>query len=136
MARGRQPVTTKDLAALPADVLKSDTEYPKKGRATHYLEFLHSGRFGWCIKTLPINNRGRTYGMTRDGNIVTMGGRPDDKVVGVHVTETNGKRLSKWLELREKGMGSAGDIRDRIGSRRAQGQVERAAGRSSWRWNT
>jgi hypothetical protein len=45
------------------------------------------------------------------------------------------KSLKPFLELRLKGQGDAGQIRDRISSRRAQGQVMRAEGRSSWRWD-
>lgn len=58
------------------------------------------------------------------------------KEVEVHLKQDNVERLRKYLELWTKGMADAGGIRDRISSRRAQGQMERAAGRSYWRWDS
>jgi hypothetical protein len=131
--RGRQPVTAKQ-SSFPVGVTEADKKYPKKGYIGS-MEFLQSNRFGWCVKTLPINGRGRSYGMSAEGTVVTMGGRPDDQPLYIYIHEGNQARLQKWIDLKAKGVGTAGDIRDRIGSRRAQGQVMRAQGRSSWRWN-
>lgn len=121
---------------LPPGITKADTEYPRGGgHLVDILTFYHSRRFGWCIATLAINSRGRTYGITLDGKVVSMGGRPDDVVVRVQVTEARKAALQHFLDLKAKGLGNAGDIRDRIGSRRAQGQVERSLGKHSWRWD-
>jgi hypothetical protein len=120
---------------LPPGVIASDLRYPTTGRSVGDLTFYFTNRFGWCVATLSINSRGRTYGITMDGNIVSMGGRPDDKIVYAYVSEARQAALQKFLDLKAKGLGNAGDIRDRIGSRRAEGQVKRAQGLHSWRWD-
>jgi hypothetical protein len=139
MARRTAP---KAATALPDFVKEEDKkgpDYKSKIKILDYdMAFIHSERFGWIVKTLPINARtGRSYGMTLDGSVVTCGGRPDDyeKTIRIVVTDKNQARLAKWVEAKAKGMGTAGDIRDRIGSRRAQGQEMRAQGRRSWRWD-
>ncbi len=43
--------------------------------------------------------------------------------------------LQQFIDLRTKGQAAAGEVRDRISSRRAQGALERAAGNSYWRWD-
>ena len=130
----QKPVKT---GVLPEGVIEADLKYPTKGRCSaESLKFYYSARFGWCIATLPINNKGRTYGVNSAGTIVSIGGRPDDKIIYVYVSEARQPKLQKYLDLRAKGLGDAGSIRDRIGSRRAQGQVMRAQGRHSWTWDS
>jgi hypothetical protein len=131
---------SKVTGVLPPDVTEADKNYLsykiKQSQPVEYLTFYKSNRFGWCVATLPINGKGRTYGMSTEGAIVTMGGRPDDVKVRIYVHDGNRKRLQKYVDLRAKGLGKAGDIRDRIGSRRAQGQEMRAQGRYSWTWDS
>lgn len=128
---------TKIDSNLPPGVLESDRKWPTKGRSVADLTFYKAGRYGWCVQTLSINNRGRTYAIQVDSpnDIVTCGGRPDDVTVHVYVSEARQKALQKFIDLKAKGLESAGNIRDRIGSRRAQGQEMRAQGLTSWRWN-
>ncbi len=148
----------KTKIALPdgittADLLRRDYENPIERAPEglpyedHDLELWYTPRFGWCIPTLDISNsrRGmprRTYGVaiggTRDGKrgaVVTMGNGPHVlATVRVYVRKCNVARVTPFLELRREGQGSAGSIRDRISTRRAQGQVHRALGHTSWRW--
>src|SRR4029077_16922930 len=102
---------------------------------------------GWAIPTLHIRNAGRRShpGATnrRPYAVATENGKTYRVGLGPHVEETHPvwvkksrlQALLKFIELKNGGEGSAGQIRDRISSRRAQGQVMRAEGRSSWRWD-
>ena len=56
------------------------------------------------------------------------------QVVKVHLSKDNLARLDRHVKLYLDGLAKAGQIRDRISSRRAQGQIYRAEGRSSWMW--
>lgn len=97
----------------------------------------------WLLTTLHISNPGRrssagavarTYAVgLSDGKVYTTGGGPRE-TVRVLVKADNLGRLQKYLDLYAKGMEDAQAIRDRISSRRAQGQLYRAQGRSSWMW--
>lgn len=108
------------------------------GLADHYcLTLYRTAGFGWVICTLAINgSRGRTYGMTMDGKVCRVGNGPHvlDQLC-VYVKATNLKRLMPLIELLRKGLADAGTIRDRIGSRRAEGQLRRSRGEYSWRWS-
>lgn len=137
-------VQTQKPSPLPEGILESDTKYPEydeKNRVIETLRFYDlGGRFGWCIATLDINPRtNRTYGFRVEeggrSNVVTMGNQ-NTRIVTVYVTQKRQKALQPYLDMYRVGMESAGAIRDRIGSRRAQGQLERAAGKHSWRWDT
>ena len=138
MARGKQPVTAKQTA-LPEGVLKTDLEYPKwdsKDKLVETLTFLPSGRFGWAVQTLWINQReNRTYAATMDGSTVRVGNASVQPVT-VYVKASRVKALQKWLDARQAGLDRAGEVRDRIGSRRAEGQIKRSQGLSSWRWDS
>lgn len=111
----------------------------------HALTFYQVKGIGWVLTTLHISNPSRrqaagtparTYaiGLT-DRKVYTVGKGPHVlKSVEVHLKNSNLERMQKYIDLYREGMGNAGQIRDRISSRRAQGQLYRAAGRSSWNW--
>lgn len=151
---------TTESTELPKGVTKYDLEYPKydarlkvKGRKEpggykdpsvpmtpggydSTLTFIESGRIGWVVATLSINARtNRTYAVDLEGSVFTVG-NPASRVVTVHVKESRAKALTPWIEAHKKGLEIAGNVRDRIGSRRAEGQEKRARGLSSWRWDS
>lgn len=130
-------------APLPEGILESDTKYPKYDPKNRVIETIRlydlGGRFGWCIATLPINPRtNRTYGFrVQEGgrsDVVTMG-NPQTRIVTLYVTQKRQKALQPYLDMYRAGIEQAGAIRDRIGSRRAEGQVRRARGERSWLWS-
>ena len=124
---------------LPKEVKVSDLKYPSwKSKVKHLydkdFELWYTERFGWCIPTLFISRarRGsgmqdRTYGVSLSGETVTMGKGPHVlKTVNVYVTEKNLSRLQTLVDLKESGMGKAGNIRDTISTRRANTMARRA----------
>lgn len=132
---------------LPKQVKASDLTYPSwKSKVKHLydkdFELWYTERFGWCIPTLFISRarRGsgmqdRTYGISLSGETVTMGKGPHVlKTVNVYVTEKNLSRLQTLVDLKEQGMGKAGNIRDTISTRRANTMARRAqwANRTGW----
>jgi hypothetical protein len=139
---------------LPPDVKASDLKYPSydSGDSIGYRELeamgLHSNSltfylttgFGWAITTLGIRNAkpgrtARTYAVTLDGKCCRVGSGPHVKAtVTVYLSKSNLSRLQKYVDLHLKGQEQAGIVRDRISTRRAQGQINRANGLSSWRW--
>ncbi len=146
---------------LPPNITAADLEYPKPGDGIPYEEKdALSGldwwdgsltfrliKEGWVILTLHISNpsrrqRGRgidterSYGIgLKDSKVWRTGKGPHVlKEVRVHASKSNIERLRPYIELMRKGMEDAGAIRDRISSRRAQGQLYREQGRSSWQW--
>jgi hypothetical protein len=149
---------TKPVSDLPPDVVAADTKYPKLGTRIAYdqlkemglgfdspwtgvLTFYRTQSIGWVLCTLPISGAGRgstprTYGIgVADSKVYTVGKGPHVlQVVEVRVTNSNLSRLTKYIDLWKKGMADAGSIRDRISSRRAQGQVHRQNGRTHWQW--
>lgn len=108
------------------------------------VEFWYTERFGWCIPTLAIGGRRsfggadnrRTYGVcvgdklkreARRGAVVTMGNGPHVLArITVYVRKPNADRVAPYLALRREGQGSAGAIRDRISTRRANTIARRA----------
>jgi hypothetical protein len=139
-----------NATTLPKGIEKSDLHVPADYKSydkvpyeQRSFELWHVTRFGWCIPTLLIgrarraNSTDRTYAVTVEGGQVVRVGRGPHVTAThvVHVTNARHAALKSFLTLREKGQGDAGQIRDRISSRRAQGQLMRAEGRSSWRWN-
>lgn len=141
------PTTTKGTGVgLPPDVLASDTQYPKapKGkyiRVDHYLTFYNTQGFGWCLATLEIakgrrGNADRTYAARlKDGALLRVGQGPHVlSTVRVLVHKGNVARLQKYVDLYNSGLAKAGQVRDRISSRRAEGALMRSQGRTSWRW--
>lgn len=102
-------------------------------------------RFGWVIPTLSIAGGGqRTYAVAlaeggsdrvQRGAQVRCGMGPHVLTqYTVHVRKSRVDALRPFLALRRDGAIDANVTRDRISSRRAQGQVERAAGNNYWRW--
>lgn len=141
--------------ALPPDVLPADTKWPsyaasaKPWRVREHADLPLSLTFyqtakGWFCCTLHISNASRrqaagtaarTYAVGEDGKVYTLGRGPHVLTeVQVHLTSDNIARLGRWVALYRQGLADAGSIRDHISSRRAQGQLYRAAGRSSWTW--
>lgn len=134
----RQSGKTAPAGGLPPGALNSDTAWPKgQERVIATLSVYDlGGRFGWAVKTLPINARtNRAYGMTvESGRVVTMG-NPGTRIVTLYITEKRKAALQKYIDLHAAGQQDAGAIRDRIGSRRAEGQIRRARGEYSWHWS-
>lgn len=102
----------------------------------------------WVLTTLQISaasprqrSRGvsadRYYAVgTKDGKVYTVGRGPHVKeVIEVHLKKSNFERLRPVIRLFAQGLADAQKIRDRISSRRAQGQIHRANGETSWRWD-
>jgi hypothetical protein len=137
-----------NLPALPFGLKAPDLAYPKRPKkydwrkeqpfdVLHTLTLYETERFGWVVTTLHIRNPGRrhrsdaqarTYGVTKDGNVVTVGLGPHVKrTLTVYVTRGRAEALKTLVELHERGMADAGSIRDRISSRRAQTTLRRSA---------
>jgi hypothetical protein len=146
------------LAPLPFGILKTDLDYPQwKDKATakerkdrqviktitlHHIDSERDAKNdGWVVATLPIGGKrrpgyiDRTYAIGLDRKVYTVGQGPHvTGTVHVYVTNARAKALAPLLELHTFGEAEAGMIRDRISSRRAQGQLYRAEGRRSWTW--
>jgi hypothetical protein len=140
----------KTAVALPSDITETDLKYPdyksKDQLVPQYdnnqFELWYTQQMGWCIPTLRIGGSGRygstprTYATTLDGKQVRIGKGPHVlRTVTVYVRQSRVKVLQKYLDLRTAGAVTSNTIRDRISSRRAQGQVMRAEGRHSWLWD-
>jgi len=129
---------------LPKDVRQEDTRYPTGDARllcdagdNGCLKFHDmGGRFGWCVATLVIG-RNRTYAITLDGEtIVTIStNRPGDAHIIVYLTTNNIARLKQYVDIHKDGLSRAHDIRNRVGSRRAEGQERRKRGETYWRWS-
>ncbi len=164
MTAKKKPAPAKPAVELPPDVKASDLDWPKApdfngpdwakyreasygdhgGRLTFYR--VAEGRTGthWVLVTLLIGKAtgrragksDRTYAIgLADRKVYRVGYGPHVQAeVTVHLSHLNLDRLQKYVELWKDGMAQAGTIRDRIGTRRAQGQLHRAAGETSWRW--
>lgn len=148
--------------ALPPGIKPEDMNYPAAGRSLPYeklkelglgyeagwsgvLTFYHCANARrapeWVLTTLRISGAGRGateryYGIgVADSKTYTVGRGPHvTTVVEVRPSADNLDRLLPYLGLWKKGMADASAVRDRISSRRAQGQLHRAAGRTSWTW--
>jgi len=142
--------TGKKPQALPPNVLAVDLSYPdfQKDPMVHdvgqhgMLTFYKTDSIGWCVMTLDIsrgrgNNADRKYGIrVAGGGVVRVGNGPHVKEqVTIYVRKSRAAALKKYTDLYTEGLTRAGEIRDRISSRRAQGQEMRAQGRHSWRWD-
>ena len=144
---------TKAPAALPPGITAADLEWPRypadgsgperaayhsargagnHGQLTYYL--VQGGKAPyWVIATLEIargkgGRADRTYAIgIDDGQVCRVGQGPHVlAVVTVQIGPANIDRLEKHIQLYNKGLAAAGVIRDRIGTRRAQGQLRRA----------
>ena len=139
---------------LPTPIIEADTKYPeyqpgrKSLRDGEYADlppcvtlYLVTGRRltdEWVICTLPISGKGRTYGQViATGAGVRVGAGPHVKAtVTLYFTADNVERLKPIIDLYRKGLIEANVIRDRISSRRAEGNLRRARGEISWRWDS
>jgi hypothetical protein len=138
----------------PLGITDRDLEYPKSasrerlslkhgeyGRVTLYQIRGRAGDVYWAVCTLWISRsrRGttdRTYAIrTDDGTVCRIGAGPHVlQEITVYIRENRVADLAELLRLYDEGSVAAHQIRDRIGSRRAEGQLRRAAGESSWYW--
>lgn len=134
---------------LPEGVLPSDLKWT--GEELDYEVGEHGSitmhrteRFGWVIATLPISKgkRGapdRTYGIPVSGSpeLVSVGNGPHvTKTIVIRAKKSRSEALRPFHDMYVRGLLAANGTRDRISSRRAQGQRMRDLGRSSWRWDT
>jgi hypothetical protein len=144
----------KTFPDFPPDVIEADTKWPppddnpKPWRTGNDADVPRSLTFykvqgarikdAWVIVTLPIDNRGRSYVVQCETGSTGRAGRgPHVKAeVTVYLTRKNIDRLRRYVDLWRKGAAEAGMIRDRISTRRVQGQIERAKGKTSWRWDS
>ena len=121
----------------------------EKVRVEHTFEFYKTEQFGWVMLTLHISNpssRQRSRGVNTTRSYAVPVNDPDSIVrvgLGPHVTDRftlyirrdRLEALQFFVDLNNKGKaGSAGNVRDRISTRRAQGAMHRANGERSWRW--
>jgi hypothetical protein len=144
--------------ALPEGILAKDLERPsfksKDGLVSNWdsnhfelwCVAMRAGPIEWFIPTLLIakasrrsaNTTARTYATrVKDGaSGYRIGRGPHVKaVVTVYIRKSRAKALQRFLDMRTAGQETAGQIRDRISSRRAQGELMRAQGRRSWEWD-
>lgn len=129
---------------LPDEVRETDLKYPswessknnEDNRVVNTFEMWYTERFGWCIPTLFIsrarrgsNMNDRTYGVAiKDGGVVTMGKGPHVlRTVTVYVKKGRADALKNLIDLKTKGEGDAGQIRDRISTRRANTALRRGS---------
>ena len=142
---------------LPKGIKASDLVYPSwKSKNKIVYEGDHRGQLtlhyvanrGWVIATLPISNaragsgyEGRTYAIeinkkndwTDEHQIVTVGKGPHiTKTVTVYVTTKRKEALQPFVDIFNKGLVSAGNIRDRISTRRAQTVLRRSGTGLGW----
>lgn len=144
------------IPPLPLGILKSDCEYPKyssKPTSADYhnkkvmlnVHLYYVEAFGWVVTTVHISNANRrigqsaarAYAVDLEGKVVRVGNGPHVlKIVSVYVRQERWEALKPLVELYNNGCIEAHKIRDRISTRRAQGQVHRANGEYSWRWDS
>ncbi len=150
----------KQKQELPPNVVEADKKYCEHSERVPYAEmsklvgddnfagaftFYKAKNLGWVLCTLHISNpsrrqaagtTARTYAIgVKDQKICTVGRGPHvEAEVEIFLSKENLERLMPYVELYKKGLADALSIRDRISTRRAQGQLHRAAGRSSWMW--
>jgi hypothetical protein len=126
-------------APLPEGIEPSDLVRPeyKENKNLGYdrsqFELWYTERFGWVIPTLDISGAGRhatrrTYAISvRSPDTTCSVGHGPHVLATVtvylrHKTET---RLTKFIDLRQRGRGKAGEIRDVRSTRRANGILRR-----------
>jgi hypothetical protein len=136
------------LPMLPLGIELSDFKRPdwddKKDKLIEpyqdsEFEMWYTERFGWCIPTLLIG-RGRggyqdrtyAYSLKTEGTVRIGRGPHVLHTVTVYVRKTREKALRPYLEKRSQGAGMAGDIRDRISTRRALTAQRRASYGGLW----
>lgn len=142
----------------PLGIVEADLTYPRMasgdaldysagegGSFTLYEVETRRGSTEWVVCTLGIQGgrrsriyaAERTYAVNLRGGVMRVGRGPHVKqVITVYVRKSRRQALDKLVQLHTDGLAQAGMIRDRIGSRRAQGQLMRAEGRTNWRWDS
>lgn len=141
--------------SLPEGVRESDLKQPHWERALPWrqseelglvggrLEFYRTDKTGWLVLTLHISNPPRRHAAgtparfyataVKDKTVHTVGMGPHVlEQLTVYVTQDNLERLMPLIELHKQGLVDANTIRDRISSRRAQGQLRRQAFGGLW----
>ncbi len=151
----QKPALKPKTSPLPFGVVASDLDYPsypknpKKAdydrlKIVHHIDLYEVVNAGWVVATLKISNgswrresaAARTYAVDKDGKVWRVGKGPHVlRVVTVHVTKARLGALKTLVDLHHDGAVKANTIRDRISSRRAQGALHRANGRTSWMWD-
>ena len=146
-----------DKIALPKGIKASDLKYPNyKSKNKLVYEGAHRGSLtfhyvpsrGWVIATLPISNARRNSGFEDrtyaievqekpytpgEHNIVTVGKGPHiTKTIQVYITTKRVKALKPYIDIFSKGLASAGNIRDRISTRRTQTVLRRSGSPLGW----
>jgi len=145
--RSIRTTTTAATTDLPRGVKASDLKSPKIGDLASevgdwgVLTFYKTQGLGWVIATLKIgggrNGRDdRTYGViVETGKQCRVGNGPHVlATVRVYVRQSRVEALKRYIDLYGQGVADSNQIRDRISTRRAQGQLHRAQGRTSWYW--
>lgn len=130
---------------LPLGLKASDLAYPKRPcrydwskdqphDVLHTIKLYYTERFGWVVTTLHIRNPGRrsradaqprTYGISaRDGQVCRVGLGPHVKrTITAYVTRARADALKELVDLHEKGMVRASEIRDVRSTRMARGTL-------------
>jgi hypothetical protein len=138
---------------LPFGLKASDLKYPSRPRrydwnkehswdVLHTIKLHRTERFGWVVTTLFIRNpsrrsrpgaQPRTYAISADGQVCRVGIGPHIKeTITAYVTRGRLKALKELVDLHEKGLVEANEIRDRRSSRMAQGELYRMNLRRGW----
>lgn len=133
---------------LPDGINETDLKWPswestkdnEENRVVDNFELWFTQGFGWCIPTLLISKASRrssmsnrTYAVTLDNQPVRIGKGPHIlRTVTVYVKSRRKNDLQKFLDLKESGSQTAGNIRDRISTRRAQTALRRGSLFAAW----
>ena len=130
------------MTPLPIGILKGDLKWTRDIVAKFDL-WLVIG-MGWVIPCLSIakatgrrvGRADRTYAVSvTEGKLCRVGFGPHvTEQFTVYVSKGRAKQLQKFLDLHTKGQVDANIVRDCRSSRRAQGQLNRAAGLTHWMW--
>jgi len=149
-------MTTTKAPALPHGIVAADLKYPKHDAGDGLVrssyerstfDIWYTERMGWVIPTLRISNGNaygeRTYAVAigksaeraRDdverGAVVRVGAGPHVLAKHtVYIRQSRADALTPFIELRDAGAGDAGEVRDRISTRRAQSALIRS--RRGW----
>ena len=144
MAVTKKAIKAVEAIQLPAGIKESDLKYPEwksTDRVVEQFEMHYTQGLGWTIATLLIrktrraDRTNRTYATTLDGKPCRIGMGPHVlRSVAVYVKRSRFVALQPFIDLKNQGEIASNEIRDRISSRRAQGQLNRANGLTSWMW--
>lgn len=141
MKKTAQPALPLGITLQDTDPLYRKGAYPRGLPSYIPTEMkLYRTEAGWMLCTLYISSPGkrnrspsqdRYYAIgVGDKKIYTVGRGPHVlEEMTVYLSEKNKQRLSTLIELFQEGLSQAGQIRDRISSRRAQGAMRR---RDEW----